>query len=273
MSNKNAIIVIFDYRLTQGRQTRSSARKNQVAEGPLELKPWLDLPETKKFLYNKRLFYIVKPNVEGVCKFGIAGNEGGKASGWGRLHQYVHSYGEQSDLSACAGVKLLYLAGNEYNPNVENIKSAVYRKELAAKRFFRDDALKGRGFERILQERLDELFKILEDPSNKSFEDIETERRRTERLTQANVNADDAVLAILKHDTKGGKSKARTQYLTKWSRPYVLTEKKRVKGEIVETTKEVDTTWETYTKLIGYLDGLAKLKIYKEQHPSASFRD
>jgi hypothetical protein len=264
MSNK--FTVIFDYR--NARKTRRSGQDH----GTVELGPWLDVEANKRRVYNTRCFYVLKPNADDVVKFGIAGLEG-KASCWGRLHQYINEYGYATELNPCTGIRLLYLAGNVYNPNVEMTNSAVYRKELACKQYFRDTALKGRGFERILVERLDELFKIVEDKSNKSYEDIETERRTSERLAQAEITPEDAVVRVSKHETKLGKSQAKTQYMVHWSRPYVLTEKKRVKGEITMTTKTVDSTWEPYHKIITYLDGSKAVETYKALHPEAKFRD
>ena len=167
--------VIFDYRKT--RKTRNSSRT-------VELGPWLDSEANKRSLYDMRLFYVLKPVADDVVKFGIAGLTG-KSSSWGRLHQYINEYGYRTDLNQCSGIDLLYLAGTRYNPNVETTNTQVYKKELACKQYFRDSAIKGRGFERILQERLDELFKIIDDKSNKSFEDIETDRRTSERLQEA----------------------------------------------------------------------------------------
>jgi hypothetical protein len=255
--------VLFDYR--NNRKTRNSSRT-------VELGPWLDSEANKRNLYDMRLFYVLKPVADDVVKFGIAGLTG-KSSSWGRLHQYINEYGYRSDLNQCAGIDLLYLAGTRYNPNVETTNTQVYKKELACKQYFRDSAIKGRGFERILQERLDELFKIVDDKSNKSFEDIETDRRTSERLQQADITPTDKVIRIVSHDTKGGKSKALTKYKVQWSRPYILTEKKRVNGQIVTTAKEVDTTEEFYKNIVLFLDGGKAIEVYKALHPDAKFRD
>ena len=264
MSNK--FTVIFDYR--NAHKTRRSGKDH----GTVELGPWQDIEANKRRVYNNRCFYVLKPNADDVVKFGIAGLEG-KSSTWGRLHQYINEYGYATDLNPCTGIRLLYLAGNIHNPNVEAINSAVYRKELACKDYFRDTAIKGRGFERILLERLDELFKIVDDSSNMTFLDIETDRRTSERLAQAEITTEDAVVRISKHDTKVGKSRAKTQYMVHWTRPYMLTEKKRVKGVITTTTKAVDTTWEPYNKIITFLDGSKAVEVYKILHPGANFRD
>jgi len=262
----NKMTVLYDYRANIKGRTRSKK------DTTLELGPWLDIEINKRKLYNTRCFYIVKPNSENIVKFGIGGLEG-RASAWGRLHQYINEYGYSEDLNPCAGIKLLYLAATIYNPNVETTSSAVYRKELACKQYFRDTAIKGRGFERIFLERIDELFKIVDDKSNKSFEDIELERRQSERLAQANLTPEDKVIKIISHDTKGGKSQAKTQYKTQWSRPYKLTEKKKVNGKIETTEQLVDTTFETANKLIGFLDGAKALEVYHILHPDAKFRD
>ena len=79
---------------------------------------------------------MLKLSSEDVVKFGIAGLSGGSSS-WGRLHQYINTYGYSSDMSACSGIQMLYLAGNVYNKDVEVVKSEIYKKELACKRNFR----------------------------------------------------------------------------------------------------------------------------------------
>jgi len=260
----NQLKVLFDYR------NKRATRTNQITS--VDLGTWLEDLGNQKIIYNMRLFYVIKPNMDDVVKFGIAGLEG-KRGGYGRLHQYITEYGEASDLNPCAGARLLYLAGNMYNPNVETVNSAVYRKELACKDYFRDTSIKGRGFERFLQERMDELFKIVDNKSTKLFADIETERRTSERLSQANITAGDQIIKVISHETKGGKSQAKTKYLVEWSRPYVLTEKKRVQGKEITTTKEVNTTYEPYNKLITFLDGSKAVKTYKALHPNTKFRD
>jgi len=256
--------VIFDYRKV--RKTRS--QKSTTTE----LGPWLELEKNKGRIYDMRLFYILKPVADDIIKFGIAGLTG-KSSAWGRLHQYINEYGYRSDLNQCAGVDLLYLAGTKYNPNVETTNTMIYKKELACKQYFRADAIKGRGFERILQTRLDELFKIVDDKSNKSFEDIETERRTSERLQQAEVTKDDRVIRVISHETKGGKSKALTKYTVQWNRPYTLTEKNKIDGKIVTTTKQIDTTEEYYKNIITFTDGGKAIDVYKALHAGATFRD
>ena len=84
---------------------------------------------------------MVLPNSESVVKFGIAGTMG-EAGAWGRLHQYINEYGYTSDLNACTGIQLLYLAGNQYKSNVALTDSDVFKKERACKQHFRAPEVK-----------------------------------------------------------------------------------------------------------------------------------
>jgi len=264
----NKLTVLFDYRKNLGK-TRSKTKNDTNS---VELHEWINNETNKRRIYDTRCLYIIKANQENIIKWGISGTTG-KAGSYGRLAQYIHYYGVSSDLNPCAGVKLLYLAGNIYNPNVDLVNTAVYRKELQIKQHFHSDAITSRGFERQFLEKLDELMAIIDDPSNKSDEDKETERRTSERLEQSNITPFDKVMKIISHDTKGGKSQAKTKYKVQWSRPYVLTEKKKIDGKIVTTQKEVPFTFETANKLITYLDGAKQLEVYHILHKDSKFRD
>lgn len=312
----NKMEVLFDYRTkkpTRGRTRSSTAAKDNVMyttgerirkqeTNSVELGPWLDDFDNKKKIYNMRLFYVLLPNSESVVKFGIAGTQG-EAGAWGRLHQYINEYGYTSDLNACTGIQMLYLAGNQYKSTVALTDSDVFKKERACKQYFRAPEVKahliGRGFERINLDRIQELFDIIDDPSNKDFGDVETERRVSERLSQQNLTADDYVVKITSHTTKGGKSKAMTQYTCYWNRPAVLTQKKLVKklnpnprkdsdlrdAEIdrqrdaerfqTEETSRVEdhTTKEFYKNVILFKNGSKAMEIYKSLHPEGKFRD
>ena len=312
----NKMEVLFDYRTkkpTRGRTRSSTAAKDNVMyttgerirkqeTNSVELGPWLDDFDNKKKIYNMRLFYVLLPNSESVVKFGIAGTQG-EAGAWGRLHQYINEYGYTSDLNACTGIQMLYLAGNQYKSTVALTDSDVFKKERACKQYFRAPEVKahliGRGFERINLDRIQELFDIIDDPSNKDFGDVETERRVSERLSQQNLTADDYVVKITSHTTKGGKSKAMTQYTCYWNRPAVLTQKKLVKklnpnprkdsdlrdAEIdrqrdaerfqTEETSRVEdhTTKEFYKNVILFKGGAKAMEIYKWLHPEGKFRD
>ena len=296
MSDK--FTVLFDYRKALGR-TRS---KKTTVDTTVELGPWLDDWANKKRMYNMRLFYILKPNGENdVIKFGIAGQNEGSSASWGRLHSYINVFGVADDLNRCKGIRLLYLAGNVYNPKVEVKNTDVFKKEMACKRFFRNPDnnghMIGRGFERIKVERLPELFAIMENPSNKDFGDVETERRLSQRLAEQNLNEDDYIVKIIEHKTIGGKSRAKTKYLCYWNRGAVLTKEKLVKLNTnmqkdsdlrdrqidldrdaryitEETEKTVDhTTWQTYRDILLFKNGEKAIDIYKTLHPTAKFRD
>lgn len=274
--------VLFDYRKPQGR-TRSATKKATDANtNSVELGPWLDEQANKKKIWNMRLFYVLKPNSESVVKFGIAGTKGDSGA-WGRLHQYINEYGYSSDLNRCTGIQMLYLAGNMYNKDVEIVNSDVYKKELAAKKYFRspevDAHLLGRGFERINLDRVSELFEIIDDPSNKDFGDIETQRRTSQRLQQQELTEEDEILKITDHKTLGGKSKALTRYTCYWNRPSVLTKEKLVKKkktgfetQTVETVEDHETI-EFGKNVILFKGGVKSLQVYKILHPTATFRD
>ena len=293
MSDK--FTVLFDYRKGLGR-TRSNK------DTTIELGPWLDVWENKKKTYNMRLCYILKPNAENdVIKFGIAGQNSGGFASWGRLHSYINTHGVADDLNRCKGIRMLYLAGNVYNPTVEVKNTDVFRKELACKRFFRDPVnnghMIGRGYERIKVERIPELFAIMENPSNKGFGDVETERRLSQRLAQQNLDEDDYIVKITEHLTIGGKSRAKTKYLCYWNRGAVLTKEKLVKlntnmrkdsdlrdlqidkdREARYITEETDrvvdhTTNQVYRDIILFKNGQKAIEIYKVLHPTAKFRD
>ena len=83
-----------------------------------------------------------------VIKFGIAGARHGGSSGWGRLHQYVNTYGEKGTYD-CNGVTLYLLVGTEYKSTVQPENALVTRKELKLKRELKGDLIKGRGTERV----------------------------------------------------------------------------------------------------------------------------
>jgi len=312
----NKMEVLFDYRTNKPNlgRTRSSSRKaNQERytagetirakeTNSVELGPWLDDFDNKKKIYNMRLFYVLLPNSESVVKFGIAGTQG-EAGAWGRLHQYINEYGYTSVLNACTGIQLLYLAGNQYNPRVQLTDSEVFQKERACKQYFRQPEVNahilGRGYERFKLERIQELFDIIDDPSNKDFGDVETERRVSERLSQQNLTADDYIVRIIGHTTKGGKSKAMTQYTCYWNRPTILTQKKLVKklnpnprkdsdlrdAEIdrqrdidrfqTEETSRVEdhTTKEFFKNVVLFKGGAKAMDIYRALHPQGKFRD
>ena len=100
---------------------------------PIDLYEFLNqnksTPSKKGKLYDMKILYIIKPNRDSMVKFGIAGHKEGKDSAWGRLFQYVNSYGIQDDLNQCSGVQLLYVVGHKYNSNVEPTQSFVHKNK------------------------------------------------------------------------------------------------------------------------------------------------
>ena len=236
----------------------------------IELKQWLDVQANRRLLDNKRILYVVRANIDNsLIKFGIGGVEHGGTSAFGRLLQYINYYGEGGEFD-CKGIKLFLIVANEYNPNVDGKNSAIFRKEKFLKAQLKGDTMSGRGTERVTT-NIRKLFNLIFQTSNKTDEDIEIERRKTERLEQANVTSEDQVMKVTAHVTPKGKGK--TVYRTHWSRPYILTEKVRENGRMVTKTKEVFTTDETYKNLITFLDGKEKADEYKAKHPRAKYND
>jgi hypothetical protein len=237
-----------------------------------ELKPWLDKESNRRMLDNKRILYVVRANIDNsLVKFGIGGVEHGGTSAFGRLLQYVNYYGEGGEFD-CKGIKLFLIVANEYNPNVDGKNSAIFRKEAFLKKQLRGDTLSGRGTERVTT-NIRKLFNLIYQTSNKTDEDLELERRKSERLEQSNITADDQVMKVTAHITpKTGTGK--TLYRTHWSRPYNLTTKEPDKdGKMVTKKKQVYTTDESYKNLINFRDGKEKADEYKAKHPRAKFND
>jgi len=304
----NDFKVFFDYRVPQGK-TRAAVRRASSGTNSIDLSNWLDEMKNKEDIYHYRLFYVLKPNSEDVVKFGIAGTRG-FGGAWGRLHQYVNEYGHSTDLNTCTGVQMLYLAGNKFSESVPIERSDVYKKEYFCKQHFRSPEVNahliGRGFERINLDRIEELFDIIDDKSNKAFGDEEFERRTSERLKQQNLLPTDKVVKITGHKTAKAPSKAMTKYTVYWNRPFILTEEKLVRkarnprkdsdirdlertldkeAEIagkpkpkrfetkVVSTKEVYETETFAHNIILYKGGAKALELYKTLHPTATFRD
>ena len=243
---------------------------------PTDLYEFLQKKSNKDKLNNMRTLYIVHPNRDDMLKFGIAGLDGG-TSAYGRLLQYVNLYGKQTDFNQCSGVQLLYLVGTKYNQNVETTNSWVVKKEKQIKDYFKLDRLEnilyvGRGTERVLAENIKKLIRLINDTSNKTFDDVETERRKSERLKQSELVETDRVVKITDHYTAPtGKSK--TRYRVHWNRPYVLTEKRRTKQGIETTQKKISTTDETAKKIATYVGGQEALELYRKSHSKGKFRD
>jgi hypothetical protein len=186
----------------------------------IELKQWLDVESNRRMLDNMRILFVVRANIDkSLIKFGIGGVEHGGTSAFGRLLQYVNYYGEGKEFD-CLGIKLFLIVANTYNPNVEGKDSAIFRKEKFLKGQLKGDTLSGRGTERVTT-NLRKLFGLIFQTSNKTDEDIELERRKSERLEQANITTDDKVMKVTAHVTpKTGRGV--TLYRTHWNRPYTI---------------------------------------------------
>ena len=139
----------------------------------VELDKWLENEENVKKINNMRCLYVIKANAESstdgpttikleteddvrgkpkvtvmdVFKFGVAGERGGTGA-FGRLGQYILAYGKSGPLNPCMGVRLFYLAGNVYNPNVALENSEVFKRELFMKQELKERGLISRGRER-----------------------------------------------------------------------------------------------------------------------------
>ena len=160
----------------------------------------------------------------------------------------------------------------------EGKNSAIFRKEKFLKAQLKGDTLSGRGTERVIT-NLRKLFNLIKQTSNKTDEDIEIERRKSDLLAQRNITSDDQVMKVSAHETpKTGKGK--TIFRTHWSRPSIVTEyvkdkdgknKRDADGKLMKKTKKIYTTDETYNKLINFRDGKEKADEYMKKHPRAKF--
>ena len=244
---------------------------------PIDLYEFLkNQPNTKTALHDMKVLYVVKPNADSMVKFGIAGHKDGKDSAWGRLFQYVNQHGIQSELNQCAGVQLLYLVGNKYQATVEPTDSFVHKKEKYIIDHFKferqDKKYLGRGRERVFEDNLSKLIRLINDTSNKSWDDVETERRKSERVQQSVLSDMDRVVKITSHKTESAGT-SKTYYRVHWNIPYTIIEKRRTRSGEHESKKEIFTTNETAKKLMTFNGGKALLEAYHKAHPTAKFRD
>ena len=151
--------------------------------------------DDKYSLKNKRVFYVVKANIDrdtDVFKIGIS--ERGDSSAKGRLTDYVHFYGVSEKENKCLGVKLYLLLANVFNPDVEYRNAAVRRLETKVKAKYKDK--RERGDERI-NVPIRELFTYLEE--NRYITDDEHVVRQTPRLAGKEQGASSAVKRIVSH--------------------------------------------------------------------------
>ena len=164
---------------------------------------------------------------------------------------------------------------------------------------FRLDRLRavGWGLVRIgYKDRIQELFDIIDDPSNKDFGDTETTRRVQQQRGQQKLIETDYIVKITAHTTEGGKSRKKTRYSCYWNRPTILTKEKLLKKLHVNPRKSADIrdgqdddrrrfetqqieyvedyiTKQMFSEILSFTDGPKQLDIYKALHPTAVFRD
>lgn len=174
-----------------------------------ELHNWL--LEHGDSLRNKRIFYVVRANLEqkkDVYKIGIS--ERGDNSAIGRLIDYVHFYGVSNDKNKCQGVKLHLLLANVFNPDVTASHAAVRRLETKVIADYADKRERGR--ERI-HVSIEDLFKYLE-KNNYIAEDIENVTRKTPRLAEKEQAANVAVKKIVEETTdRKGRKKYEVEFM------------------------------------------------------------
>jgi len=240
----------------------------------VELREWLRDEENRKKIKDMRILYVVKANIDKkLFKFGIGGNkgdgEGGGENAYGRLHQYVNYYGVSNKDDKCKGIKLYMIIGNKYNKDIKPEDSAVAIKEKYLINQLKGDTDKvgSRGNERV-NTNIRTLFRLIQNNANKTDEDIELERRKSERNKQAKLTTSDKVLEVTGHDTPK-KGKGKTLFRTRWSRPYILTEKDK-KGKKLKETK-VFTTDEFYHNLIDFKGGEDAVTEYIESNDDSKF--
>lgn len=146
---------------------------------PINLDLWLE--NNEKLLNNKRIFYVLRANSDRdrVTKIGISVDGDAK----NRMKRYIIQHGKYNALNPCAGVSLFYIGYTEYNKNVSQRNSAIFRIEKEIKKEWRTgNNLIGRGSERT---ELDMKFIKKRIEQHNHIEDIVTEPRRSERNKRA----------------------------------------------------------------------------------------
>ena len=146
---------------------------------PINLDLWLE--KNEKLLNNKRIFYVLRANSDRdrVTKIGISVDGDAK----NRMKRYIIQHGKYNALNPCAGVSLFYIGYTEYNKNVSQRNSAIFRIEKEIKKEWRTGKkLIDRGSERT---ELDMKFIKTRIEQHNRIEDIVTEPRRSERNKRA----------------------------------------------------------------------------------------
>ena len=157
----------------------------------VELKTWLE--RNKEKIKDKRIFYVLKANLEKEDVYKIGISERGGTSAYGRLNDYYHFYGTSSKTNPCKGVKLYLVLANTYNVDVNASDSKVRKLETLLKRDFKE--LRARGEER-LNTSIDSIFEYLQ-KANLIVTETEKPVRETPRLKELNIGSNDAVNKII----------------------------------------------------------------------------
>jgi len=276
----------------------------------VELDLWLDKEENVKKINNMRCFYVIKANAESstdgpstikveteselqgkpkvtvmdVFKIGIAGEKGGTGA-YGRLSQYILAYGRSGPLNPCVGVRLFYLAGNVYNPNVSIENSEIFKRELFMKRELKERGLISRGRERT-KAALNEILCVAQMPIKK-FDDEATKLRTSKREAlktakqkmddEAQLLQTDEVIEVMSHKPvrPDKKFKGKTEYKLKWNRPF-STDKGKVNFtfETLEQAIGNDAQVEDLGGNLGAVDLIEDYQdSFREKNKNAKFID
>ena len=141
-----------------------------------------EFAKQREELKNSRLFYVVRANSEKVFKIGISGMYDGKAIG--RLREYQLYYGDADDKNKCSGAKIHFLGKTEYNPDVLQKNSEIYKRELFIKRYLKNNDALDRGRERTSAdiESLKRIMGLYDDGP-----DTKTDKRRSTRSSRGIV--------------------------------------------------------------------------------------
>ena len=102
--------------------------------------------ELQKKLYNMRVFYIVRSNLDkNILKFGIS-----DGNAFHRLTSYIFSYGKNIKTQQHSGVGICFLAGVNKREEVQWKNSQIYKMETKLKYELSNKKLivNGRGSER-----------------------------------------------------------------------------------------------------------------------------
>jgi len=135
----------------------------------------------REMLKNARVFYVIRPNSEKVFKIGISGMHDG--NGIGRLREYQLYYGNND--GKCSGAKIHFLGRTNYDPDVAQKNSEIYKRELFVKRYLKKINVLDRGRERT-SASIDAIEGIMDQYDNGP--DLKTDKRRSMRTTLGKIN-------------------------------------------------------------------------------------